>query len=436
MERIRVRERFPLVMIPLLALLVGASTQVSRAQDQEEPLLITLEADSTSVTDILQILASRSGMNIVTSPEVQGRKVSIRLGQTPFEEALNLVVRAAGLGYERVGNSILVADPSSLARQTGLTTKVFDLKYADAATVLQSLKVLTSDVTADLATNQVVIRESQSLVEQATAIVAELDRKPRQVMIEARLIEVNTSDLLELGIDWEKIVKFSSVIGEGPMDASAKGQLPEQLDYIKADKYNDIYRQNAAFEVTLDALLTEGSAKLLSHAKVAAQDNTPAEIFVGETVPVVVTSLSTGTGGGTFQTIQLEKIDVGVKLDITPRISEEGYVTAIVEPEVSTITAFVGPDNDLPQTATRRAKTIVRVRDGEHVYLGGLLQENNRRTVKKVPLLGSIPLLGHFFRHYRNEKIRSDLVIEVTPTIIGDSGSTGDLFPPGQEGGE
>ena len=149
------------------------------------------------------------------------------------------------------------------------------------------------------------------------------------------------------------------------------------------------------------------------------------EIFAGETVPVVITSLQgTGAGGaGALQTVQLEKIDVGVKLDITPRVTGEGFVTVLVEPEVSRIVAFVGPDDDLPQTSTRRARTLVRVRDGEKIYLGGLLTEEERLTEKKVPLLGDIPLLGYLFRHHREETIRQDLVIEITPRIVGDEGA-------------
>ena len=152
----------------------------------------------------------------------------------------------------------------------------------------------------------------------------------------------------------------------------------------------------------------------------------PAEIFAGETVPVVITSLqgAAGGGGGILQTVQLEKIDVGVKLDITPRVTGEGFITVLVEPEVSRIVAFVGPDDDLPQTSTRRARTLVRVHDGEKIYLGGLLTDEDRETVKKIPLLGDIPLLGHLFRHLRDESIRQDLVIEITPRIVGDTGAS------------
>jgi type II secretory pathway component GspD/PulD (secretin) len=149
-------------------------------------------------------------------------------------------------------------------------------------------------------------------------------------------------------------------------------------------------------------------------------NNQPAEIFIGQTVPVVITSLQGGQGGGTFQSTSLDYIDVGVKLGITPRISSEGFITTVVNPEVSNIVGFVGPDNDLPQTSTRRAQAVVRVRDGQKFYLGGLLNEESTETIKKVPVLGDIPLIRYLFRHYRTETTQTDLLIEITPTIVRD----------------
>jgi type IV pilus assembly protein PilQ len=404
------------IMLMCLAAVALAQDDGRPAVDRE---LITLDADSTQVVTVLEVLADRTGLNIVTSPEVQGRVISIHLRNTPFLEALNLVVRAAGLGYERVGNSILVADPQRLATQTGLTTKVFQLEYAKADEVTAALEVVSKDVRSYVSGNRLIVKAPQSIIEEIDLIVAEIDERPAQVMLEARLVEVNTSSLKEIGIDWEKITKWTTVVTEGNLGPANADQIPNEVPFIKADKTDDIYRQQEAFEIALDALITEGNAKLLANSKITTMDNQPAEIFIGQTVPVVITSLSSsGVQGGAFQTVQLEK--VGVKLNITPRISSDGYITSLVNPEVSTIIAFVGPDDDLPQTSTRRATSVVRVADGQKFYLGGLLNEEEKRTVKKVPLLGDIPILGYFFRHYRMETTQTDLVIEVTPTIIRD----------------
>jgi type II secretory pathway component HofQ len=126
----------------IASLLLAASPVLAQEGGTEaaQGQLISLDADNTPVITVLEILADRSQLNIVTSPEVQGRTISIHLTNTPFVEALNLVVRAAGLGYERVGNSILVADLQRLATQTGLTTRVFELQYANADEVTEALR--------------------------------------------------------------------------------------------------------------------------------------------------------------------------------------------------------------------------------------------------------------------------------------------------------
>jgi type II secretory pathway component GspD/PulD (secretin) len=413
-----------MVGVTLLALCIAGGARAQDGEPAGESALITLVADLTPVADILEILAERSGLNIVTSAAVQGQMISLRLEDTPFEEALNLVCRSSGLGYERMGNSILVADQGSLTRATGLTSRVFDLEYADAEELSRVLAVISPDIKAEISRNRLIMWAPQSTIEQTERTIEVLDRKPAQVLLEARLIEVNRSKVSEYGIQWDKITNWTGVITEGMSDPTNVDQLPTESGFVPLDSGDTYYRQLEAFEIAIDAMIDEGAARLLSDTRVVTLDGQAAEIFAGETVPVVITSLSSpGGSGGVLQTVQLEKIDVGVRLNITPRVTGDGMITALVEPEVSRIINFVGPDDDLPQTSTRRAKTSVRVKDGETIYLGGLLTEEKRKSVSKVPILGSIPILGYLFQHRREETARLDLVIEITPRIVGDSGS-------------
>ena len=409
-------------LLPLIGLVAYGLTpaDAQTAGADTDGLLITMEADSTPVITVLDILAERSGLNIVTSPEVQGIPISIRLSNTPFEEALNLVVRASGMGYERVGNSILVGSPSRLATQTGLTTKVFPLEYADAAEVENALTMITQDLRSFVAGNKLVVRAPQSVIEEVDRIVAALDEKPQQVMFEARLIEVNTDGLKELGIDWAEITKYSTIFAEGQPDESPTYGLPEDRGYTPFEQSNNWSRQLATFKVTLDFLITNGNGKLLANSKITTMEHQPAEIFIGTRTPVIISNLQSGATGGTFQSTQLEYIDTGVKLNITPRIASDGMITVLVAPEVSNIVGFRGPQ-ELPVTSERTVTTLVRVRDGQTFYMGGLLAEFERETIQKVPLLGDIPLLGYFFRHYTIETQHTDLLIEITPTILEDA---------------
>jgi type IV pilus assembly protein PilQ len=416
------------VLTTLVLAAAGARGQTAAPEDQ----LITLESDNTPVVTILEILGERTGLNIVTSPEVQGKSITIRLHNTPFNEALNLVVRAAGLGYERVGNSILVAPPERLATETGLTTKVFTLQYANAAEVAAALDIFSNEVRSYASGNRIIIKAPQSVIEEVAGIIAQVDRRPAQVLFEARLLEVNTSSLKQLGIDWDQITRWTEVLTEGNPGNVSTGQsgstggntptdqIPGQLPFNKFNDFKTVYRQSEALQVTLDLLLRDGNARLLANSKITTLDNQPAEIFIGQTVPVVISTAEQNSGGGLFGSVRLDYIDVGVKLNITPRISSDGFITSTVAPEVSTIIGFVGPNGDLPETSTRKATSVVRVRDGQKFYLGGLLQEENRETISKVPILGDIPIVQYLFRHYHIETNQTDLLIEITPVLVRD----------------
>ncbi len=410
-----------------LALMAFAAPLVAATADN--PALVTLHADNAPVIEILDLLAARSGLNIVAGAEAQGRAITLHLKDTPFDEALALVARASGLSYERVGNSILVADAERLAAGGTMDSQVFDLSWARADEVRANLVSISSGVSADVRGNRVVVRGTAATLAEAARVVKALDVKPQQIMLEARLIEVNTTKLLEAGLDWSKITKWSTVVTEGLPDPAAPGKLPTTAPFIPFGDRQAIYRQSNSWEVAVEALLTNGQGKLLANSKIVTLNGEPAEIFAGQTVPVVITSLQAPSGGaGAMQTVQLEKIDVGVRLNITARVGEDGLITTLVKPEVSSIVGFVGPDNDLPQTSTRRASTLVRVRDGEKIYMGGLLSEEKKKTTKKVPLLGSLPFIGVLFQHTRDDTQRTDLIIEITPHIVGDSGQ---LVPNG-----
>jgi type II secretory pathway component GspD/PulD (secretin) len=140
-------------------------------------------------------------------------------------------------------------------------------------------------------------------------------------------------------------------------------------------------------------------------------------MLIGQRIPFVVTG-ATFAGGGAAEVQRVEKEEVGIKLNITPLINADGYITTEIKPEVSSVTAFTGQNNELPSVSTRQASTTVRLKDGNSVIIGGLLSEEKTRTVTKVPLLGSIPGLGFLFQHHSITSSKKDLVIEVTPRIL------------------
>jgi type II secretory pathway component GspD/PulD (secretin) len=371
---------------------------------------------------VLQILAEKSGLNIVTSPEVQAQLISIHLRNVPIDDALNLVVRAAGLGYERLGDSILVGDPEKLKELTGVVSEVIPLQYALPADVKEMLTDLTPNVRSQVDTlgSRIVVTSTPSILEQVKRIVQELDTPPAQVHLKARVVEVSNTDLQELGVDYAKLLTdATTILAEGTIASSQEDTPPVELPYVSLSKFDLTSRQAEAFELALDLLVSKEKGKILADSELTTLSNRSAKIHVGDVVRVVVTSLVTEQATGVATGVgQLEEIETGVTLKVTPRVSDDGFITVQISPTVSQIVAFRGSNQDIPQTRSRDARTTVRVKDGEIIFIGGLQNRQMKDTVVKFPLLGDLPLLGRLFRHYSIEEDWSELIIEIVPKIL------------------
>ena len=416
------------LLAALAALSLAWGPTASAAADLGK--LISLDADDAYLPAVLKLLAEKGDLNIVTGPGVTSGKVTIHLKDVPVEQAVNLVVRAAGLAYERIGNSILVAEPASLSGQeTGLSSYTIPLKYADAAEMQVALSGLSEKIQIDRGGNRLIVVTSPRVIAEIQAIVAELDQPAQQVMLEARIVEVNTDELKELGIDWDLLNRQGFTFIEENPDATYPGD-PENPGPITADKLisntpgtNDIWKlKNFArlpktFRVFLDMLIRDGNARVMAQPKLVTLNGKPASMLAGQRVPYL-TSQTVFAGGAAAPTETVQMEEVGIKLSITPLINADGYITVQVRPEVSTIVGFRGADNSLPVVATRQAETTVRLKDGSSVVIGGLLSQEKTTSMTKVPLLGNVPFLGAFFRHENTTSSNRDLVIEVTPHLL------------------
>jgi type IV pilus secretin PilQ/predicted competence protein len=403
-----------LVAFVILAAPAGAATSNKT---------ISLDAEDANLPSVLKILAEKGDLNIVTGPGVAGGRLSIHMKDVPIDQAVNLVVRAAGLAYERIGNSVLVADARSLKEETGISAYIVQLRYADAEEIRDAIKSLTSDVQVDKGGNRLIVMTSPRVIAQVQEIVGTLDQPARQVMLEARIVEVSTNDLQRLGIDWSLLTRQNFVIVEGDSGNAPLGQLPGNFPFLPRQSGKEIYnfrpfsRQTMGFNIALDFLINNGNARVLANPKIATLNGHEANILVGERIPYTISS-TVFAGGAAAPTRSVEKEEVGIKLRITPIINVDGYITTDITPEVSTVLGFTGDNHDLPIVSTRQAKTTVRLKDGNTVIIGGLLSEEKTHDVSKVPILGEIPILGYLFQHQNNTTRKTDLVIEVTPHIV------------------
>lgn len=416
------------ILLVACAVAMAILGPVPKADSLAPGRTVTLDADDANLPAVLKILAEKGDLNIITGPGVAAGRITIHMKDVPIEQAVNLVVRAAGLSYERIGNSILVADAHSLKEETGLSAYVVNLRFADAADVKQALRGLTDQIEVDRGGNRLIIVTSPRVISEIEEIVAEMDRPARQVMLEARIIEVTTNDAKKLGVDWDLLNRQGMVFVEGTYtDVSATFTDPTKVTNLQmvpnipgtedVFKLRNFSRLPLSFPAFLDLLIQNGSARVLASPKLATLNGKEATMLVGQRIPFVV-SQTIFAGSAAAPTTSIQKEEVGIKLAITPLINADGWITTTIRPEVSSVSGYNGQNKDLPVISTRQASTTVRMRDSTSVIIGGLLNTEQTTSETRVPLLGSIPGLGVLFRHTVTSARKTDLVIEVTPHIL------------------
>ncbi len=406
----------------------GRLSTGAASPEQGLETLVTLDADDAFLPKVLAALAERSGFNVVSGPEVNNlQRISIHLKDTPVEEAINLVVRAAGLSYEIVGHSFLVSAHENLKKEVGLSPYLVELDYARASEVKLLLKDLSGNIQVDTARNALLVSTSPKTIAEVRRVVQSVDRPSKQIMLQTRVIEVSLEHVEKLGIDWEKLSQLTTIIAEDPFDPilgarapteadlgkNVLGQLPEKLPYQKIDGLNNVGhfgRQLAAFNITLDWLLRNNLAKVLNSTKLTTMNNREANIFVGEVIPFLVQSQ---------QTAQVEREEIGIKVQITPQINNDGFITANIKPEVSTIFELI--DGRIPRKKIRTASTTVLVRDKQKIYIAGLMSDETSNRETKVPFFGDLIGMGKWFSHQDRTDKKTDLVIEITPYILNNA---------------
>jgi type II secretory pathway component GspD/PulD (secretin) len=376
------------------------------------PLLrmpISLNAQDANLSEILKVMADRSSMNFVAGEGVQKAKISIILNKTPVSEAIDLIVRAAGLSYEIIGNSVLIGEQGKLKDEVGQSGYVIALNYADAGEVAILLSDFSKNVKVDRGGNRLIAYASPRVINEIERIVRSIDHPHTQVLLETRLIEVTVDNTDRYGIDWGALSPVSTGIGF-PSAPVTKGYL------LKGGT-----RAPINLNILLDMLIQNGDARVLMNSKLTTTNNREASLLIGEKIPYVIQSYNSAAvaGGGANQQIQHE--EVGVKMRMQPHVNEDSEITLNLEPEVSSITGFKGPNSDLPLVKVRNTKTTVRVKDGQTIFLAGLLSEEETTELRKLPILGQIPLIGVLFTHTLKIKRKTNLIIEVKPKIIRNS---------------
>jgi type IV pilus assembly protein PilQ len=372
-------------------------------------LPISMRAQDASLSEILKILADRSGMNFVTGEGVYKEKITIILNRTPVDLAIDLVVRAAGLSYEIIGNSVLIAEADRLKGEVGQQGYVVALKYAEAEETALMLGDLTKFIKVDKGGNRLVCFTSPRIINEIERIVKSIDQPHILVMLDTRIIEVSVDKMKTYGLNWSSLLPLHMGIAHAAVSIE-RGYNREDLSL-----------QPFTLSTTLDMMVTNNDARILMNSKITTTNNREASLHIGDVIPYQIQSYNMAGIGGGGGNQQIQKENVGVLLTMTPHVNEKNQVTLQLEPEVSNIVGWVGTNADMPQTRVRKAKTTVRVQDGQTIFLAGLLDEEKTTGISKVPILGDIPLLGKLFQHKTDIISKKNLILEVTPKILNDS---------------
>ncbi|MDD5091738.1 MAG: secretin N-terminal domain-containing protein [Candidatus Wallbacteria bacterium] len=410
----------------MLALLAVANPLVAATNDY-----VSFTFSNQDIRDVVRMIARSTGSNIITEKNVQG-KISLSLKDVYYERALELVAKANGYVVRKVDNTYIVGPADKLAAgfDIGLN-RTYKLNYAEAESVSKVISGIFKkaevpiEVSVDTRVNAVVVSGTQTALDKIDELIKSIDIPVHQVMIEAKIVEINTMGERDLGFSWTWGVKR-----DPSGDNSGKIFHVQEFQAKRADnvgyfaqpdavmgegygdpfKIGDYFRSPTAFEAMFSAVETTGNGKILSNPKIMAMNGKEATVQIGEQVIY--------TGGATQPP---QEKDVGVILTITPRINDEGWVTMDVEPIVSEAqwrSLKGGGEYQYPSITKRQAKTTVRVRDGEEILIGGLITQNDSKSNVKLPIHGDVPIFKSLFSKNSNNKSTRELIILITPHII------------------
>lgn len=370
-----------------------------------------------------------------------GQKTETRIKQLSFAQAsdvlavLNQMKSPSGrvIIDQNSGMLILTDEPKILDEMDTVIQKmdvlikmeVFILSYAKAADISGKIgELLTPSMGTmrfDARSNRIVVSDTAAKIKEIRALIEAFDEKDREVLIEAKILQVALTDENKLGIDWEAIV------------AEAHGlNLTSNFDVLSStEKWGKMSVGTIAadgYAVLIEALQTVGHAEILSAPRITTVNNKEAKILVGSTEPYVTSTTTTPSSGPTTTAESVNFIEVGVKLYVTPTIHEDDFITMKIRPEVSSVVRNVTTSNNntIPVVETSEAETTVIVKDQVTIVIGGLIKEEKVKTAKKVPFLGDIPIFGFAFRSKNDLVRKTEIVLFLTPKII-----LGDVDQPG-----
>jgi type IV pilus assembly protein PilQ len=420
-----------------------------------EPISVNLK--DVDLKDFFRLIHEISGLNVVLDPNVKGT-LTIVLDEVPWDQALDIVLQNNGLDKQFSGNVLRIATRDTLKKEAeGLrdlekaqaeavapVTVTRVLSYAKASSLKDTLKKFLSqrgDILADERSNQLIIRDIPSVIPTIDNLIRQLDRKSQQVEIEARVISASRAFSQDIGVQWgfagsttsgRSIYGGNPTVGVSPIQTSSAlptpplltlptsttggsstAGIPYNVDLgagVPTSGFGFIQRSpNFSLDLFISAAEAKGVGKLLSKPKVITQNNEKATVKQGTKIPIQTTINNT---------ISVQYIDAVLQLEVTPQITAEGTIFMDVLVENTQIDNGIPRVQGIPALDTQSAQTKVLVPDGGTVVIGGIIVTQQQTSITEVPIVGSLPVIGHLFKRTNINIQSQELLFFLTPRII------------------
>ncbi|MEW6328042.1 MAG: type IV pilus secretin PilQ [Thermodesulfobacteriota bacterium] len=394
---------------------------------------ISLDFQNADIHNVFRLLAEVSKLNIVASDDVTG-KVTLKLDRVPWDQALDVVLAAKGLGMVRTGNVIRVAPLARVAEENKrllelqqaepMVTEYIQVNYGKAEKLKDQIDKIRSErgsVTFDERTNKIVIKDTPAVIEDAKAIVSSLDEPTRQVLIEARIVEATADFSRELGVQWGSGTASNIVqkVG-GEWTVGAQGQagsnfainpgIPAAADVLGGIglTFGRVGTTIVNLDVRLLAMESDGKVHIVSSPKITTLDNKEAHIQQGAKIPYLKQ---------TQDGISTEFVEATLKLTVVPHITPDNRINLNImakkdEPD------WTRTVQGTPALDIREAKTELLINDGETVVIGGIIYEKKTKTIAGVPVLSKVPVLGWLFKGEKDATERTELLIFLSANTV------------------
>lgn len=373
---------------------------------------ISLDFRGAPLSTVLDAITRGSGINFILDRDVkQDNRVTLFLRSARVDDAIDLVAGANQLAQRIIDPQTVLIYPNTPEKQREhqeQVIRVFHLGNADAkstATLLRSM-LRIKDPFVDEKANLIALRESPEIIALAERLVALHDMGDAEVMLEVEILEIKTTRLLELGINFPNTFTLTPLPLPG-----ATGLTVSSLRSINSDRIGV-----GVGGILVNLRREVGDFNILANPRIRAKNREKAKILIGDKVPVVTAS-STAAG---FLAESISYLDVGIKLDVEPTVSPDDEVTIKLGLEVSSLAKEVRTvaGSLAYQIGTRNANTVLRLKDGETQLLAGLISNEDRSSANRVPGLGDLPVLGRLFSSQKDDYQRTELILAITPRIL------------------